>query len=660
MLEVDVVRRRRAPWVLVAVAAAVIVVVVATIVAVPKVFGSHTRPAARPFNIRSVGVACPTDHTWICGSIRVPLDRSSPRAGSLIVRYRVLPRTFATQQSAGTIVVVTGGPGSSSMSQHAWAQEAFQPLLHDHDLLLVDDRGTGASGAINCPQAQTSFSVSAIAQCRKILGSHAGDYSTVAAVDDLAAVLRRLHSRAVDLYGESYGTFFAQVFALRHPQHLERLVLDGALGLDPDPWRRDSLPAGLAAIRATCRANSVCRAAGDPVALIAKVLYFMRSEAPSDRISIDASELASLLVNAGRRGSAYRELPSALLSYLNGDHVPLLRLFDETTSGESGAGPASTGDSEGLLLAATCADEPQPFDLHAGLTEQKRQLDSAYAAVVAANSRTFLPFTPEEALSAGSPAALCLGWPPPARPPLGLSHQTFPDVPTLVLEGGLDTVTPPRVARAVAHEFRRSHYVEVPFVRHIAAFSDSSGCAASIATTFIRSRTIASDCLAQVAPPDQVNAFPELFGEQAPIQPLQVIDTAGRAAELSTDDLAVVATARDAIADVWRRWGPLGQQVGSGLRGGTFEAISPLVRGEFRVRLNGIKWSDDTAVSGALETSDTSGVMSGSVIVATPFRAPVKFDVRATRISQPGSLETLVGTLDGRRILLIVAAKLEF
>jgi hypothetical protein len=386
----------------------------------------------------------------------------------------------------------------------------------------------------------------------------------------------------------------------------------------------------------------------------------MRSEAPPDRISIGDSKLVSLLVNAGRRGSAYRELPSALLSYLNGDDVPLFRLFDETTSGGSGAGPTSTGGSVGLFLAATCADEPQLFDLHAGLTVQKRQLNSAYAAVVAANSRTFLPFTPEEALSGGTSLALCLGWPPPASPPLGLSHQTFPDVPTLVLEGGLDTVTPPRVARAVAHEFRHSHYVEVPFVRHVAAFNDSSGCAANIATTFIRSRTIDSDCLAHVAPPDQVNAFPELFGAQAPIQPLQAIDTAGHAAGLSADDLRTVATARDAIADVWRRWGPLGQEVGTGLRGGFFDTISPLVRGEFRVHLDGIQWTRDTAVSGELETSDVTDAMKGSVVVSTPWRADVRFEVRATRISQPGSRETIVGTLDGRKILLIVAAKLGF
>jgi pimeloyl-ACP methyl ester carboxylesterase len=654
MLETEVVaRRRRWPWVVIAIAIAI--AIATAIVVDANESGSHTRPAppSPPFNLRSVGRACPTDSTWVCGSIQVPLDRSTPRAGSITLRYRVKPRTLTTLESAGTIVVVDGGPGSASMSQYAWAETAFRSLLDDHDLLLVDDRGTGASGAIDCPKAQESFSAAAIAQCRKILGSHVGDYSTVAAVDDLDSVLTRIHSRAVDIYGESYGTFFAQVFALRHPQHLERLVLDGALPLDPDPWHVDSLPAGLAAVRATCNANPVCRASGD-MSLMTSVLFFMRNKAPAGYLADAARELASLLINAGRRNATYRELPSALRASIDGDDVPLTRLLDENEGVTFGSAPAPPTISSGLFLAATCADEPQPFDLHASLTVQRRQLNSSYAQVVASNPRTFLPFTAEEVLNGGGAPVLCLGWPAPTRPPVGTQHQTFPDVPTLVLEGGLDTVTPPATARAVGREFRHSRFVEVPFVGHVAALNDHSGCAATIAATFIRSKTIESSCLSHIAPPDQVDAFPELFGFQEPIHPLHAEESAG----LTADDLRIVATARDAIADVLRRWGPLGFYSGIGLRGGRFTTISPLVPGEFRVRLDQIAWTDDTAVSGELETSNTTAAMSGSVVVSTPFRADVKFDVSASRILQPGGRETFVGTLDGHKIHLTVAAKL--
>ena len=66
------------------------------------------------------------------------------------------------------------------MPQHAWAQKAFGTILDDHDLLLVDNRGTGASGAVNCQKAQQAFTTAAVAQCKAVLGRRADDYSTIA------------------------------------------------------------------------------------------------------------------------------------------------------------------------------------------------------------------------------------------------------------------------------------------------------------------------------------------------------------------------------------------------------------------------------------------------------------------------------------------------
>ena len=93
----------------------------------------------------------------------------------------------------------------------------------------------------------------------------ADDYGTVAAADDLrGGVDACCTPRHVDMYGESYGTFVAQVCALRHPEHLQRLVLDGPVPLDTEISMLDSLPAGLADLRVTCYADPICRASGDP------------------------------------------------------------------------------------------------------------------------------------------------------------------------------------------------------------------------------------------------------------------------------------------------------------------------------------------------------------------------------------------------------------
>ena len=47
---------------------------------------------------------------------------------------------------------------------------------------------------------------------------HASDLFTSAlAANDMAAIIEALGIKKVDLYGDSYGSFFAQTFASRYP-----------------------------------------------------------------------------------------------------------------------------------------------------------------------------------------------------------------------------------------------------------------------------------------------------------------------------------------------------------------------------------------------------------------------------------------------------------
>ena len=96
----------------------------------------------------------------------------------------------------------------------------YGPLLDRRNLLLVDQRGTGRSEPIDCPALQDlerSTTPTAAAACGGSSGDRADLYTTRCSADDLAAVDRGARLGPVDLYGDSYGTFFAQVFAGRHP-----------------------------------------------------------------------------------------------------------------------------------------------------------------------------------------------------------------------------------------------------------------------------------------------------------------------------------------------------------------------------------------------------------------------------------------------------------
>jgi pimeloyl-ACP methyl ester carboxylesterase len=615
-------RDRRWIWYLIA-----LVVIWAVLAFSSDVVGLFTHSDSKPFALRTVGKPCADDASWTCGSIVVPFDRASAAGGSLRVHFRVLPRELVDSPSAGMIVVVAGGPGQDSMSQAAWAHGTFRGFLTNHDLLLVDNRGTGTSDAINCPMLQAEqpdASVQAVAQCRALLGAHADDFSTSAAVDDLSAILARLHVGRIDLYGESYGTFFAQVFASRYPRVVQRLVLDGAYPLQVDPWRRDAIPTALAGLRAVCQADPICKASGDPVALVDRIVPALRartvrgttSDAFGRPVTIVGSvtDLAYALDEAGRNGTIYRELPAALAAatHTPADPIPLLRLLAERPEpvlAQFGAPDTATRLSIGLLVADTCADYPHPFTLTDPLAQQTNELAAARHAFLSTARNRFTPFEPNEAAPTD---AFCLGWPPPTNLPLPtLLSGRATIIPTVVLEGSLDTITPPPGARAVASQFHHSRYVEIPYVGHVTALSDKTHCAAGIAAQFLATGVIDTACATRTIAPPHVESFPRTMSEELPAA--TVLQTH---ATLSTDDRRIIATARDVITDCLWQWGTVGILSGPGLRGGTFAATGPLSFDPIDLNLDAIHWTADTTITGQLRVDPERDSVAGTITVS--------------------------------------------
>lgn len=107
---------------------------------------------------------CPDlEATW-CGDIDRPLDSSIPALGQIGIHFEWRPALHA---STGTIVAVEGGPGYASTLSRDYYIDLFEPLLQDHDLLIVDNRGTGQPGAIDCPglQSETGDYVKNVGKC---------------------------------------------------------------------------------------------------------------------------------------------------------------------------------------------------------------------------------------------------------------------------------------------------------------------------------------------------------------------------------------------------------------------------------------------------------------------------------------------------------------
>ena len=118
----------------------------------------------------------------------------------------------------------------------------------------------------------------AIGACGRKLGNTSDLYGSAFAVDDLAAVLNKLGIGRIDLYGDSYGTFFSQTFALRHPTRLRTLILDGGYFVGgTDPWYSDTNRALRHAFTVACDRSPACaRQPGRPMQRIAHLTRFLR------------------------------------------------------------------------------------------------------------------------------------------------------------------------------------------------------------------------------------------------------------------------------------------------------------------------------------------------------------------------------------------------
>jgi pimeloyl-ACP methyl ester carboxylesterase len=168
-----------------------------------------------------------------------------------------VPHRDTSVPSEGTILYNPGGPGEAVIAEAADVAEQLAPGLDRRDLLLVDPRGTGRSGAIACSALANIAPLlfmpherlnAAVGACGREPGPRAGLYGSAAVADDFDAVRAALGVDRVDLWGKSYGVYLMTVYAGRHPEHVRSLVLSGAFPIDFDVWGRDRLAASRRAI----------------------------------------------------------------------------------------------------------------------------------------------------------------------------------------------------------------------------------------------------------------------------------------------------------------------------------------------------------------------------------------------------------------------------
>lgn len=179
-----------------------------------------------------------------CGTYEVFEDRAT-KSGRTIKLKIVVLKALSKSPASDAIFILHGGPGAAATELVGMAYGGIlEPSRQDHDLVFIDQRGTGGSGALICdvgdnPQDLVTFfgdilPLDKVRACRQKLQAIADLrlYTTPIAMDDLDEVRAALGYEKIDLLGLSYGTFAAQIYMRRHPDHVRLAFLAGVATLD--------------------------------------------------------------------------------------------------------------------------------------------------------------------------------------------------------------------------------------------------------------------------------------------------------------------------------------------------------------------------------------------------------------------------------------------
>lgn len=626
--------------------------------AMAVVAGCGALRVAPPLALNSASNATPTlrvgsivlhrclDGDYYCGAVRVALDPAGRVPGKIDIAIAWLPRANHSLRAGGTIVAVEGGPGYPSIGSRSLYHALYSPLLQTRNMLLVDNRGTGRSHAIVCEPLQRAalMELRQITRCGHQLGRTSDLYGTAIAADDLATVLSALRIPKIDIYGDSYGSFFVQAFAGRHPDRVRSIVLDGAYQVTGgSPWYPSTGPELRYAFNAVCARSPVCAGLrGSSLDRIERLLAKLRA----DRGRVTPSDVAFIMDSAGLDPLAFRDLDAAARAYVDArDADPLERLVDETYAEEEGAGGRARSYSQGLFVAASCADNPQAYNMrlqppqrirawHQTLERKRDNLPTLYA-----------PFTLNEFLGIPIDYAylpLCTTWPVasrqhPAGEPVPPGTR-FPDVPVLVLNGDLDTITTPAEGTRAAQLFPRATHVIVANTGHVTALDDFYGCASGIVRRFGQTGKVDAQCASQVPALHLVPAFSRTLDEVEPAKPAP-----GNRAPAQA--LRAGAAAVLGAADVLARSYEFGLSAGSGLRGGSYSALP--TNAMDRAMLSGIRWTNDLAVWGTARFDARNASAHAHLILQGASAGTLEAAWATVGSSARAQLD---GTIDGYRL----------
>lgn len=441
-----------------------------------------------------------------CGYLIVPEDRSNPDSPTIQLAYAVLYAP-SEQVQPDPVIYLSGGPGGNAVGEiDGWVDTSY---LQDRDLILLDQRGTGYSEpSLNCPEVEDGED-DATQACHDRLIDEGVDlqaYNSLENAADVADLRVALGYDEWNLYGVSYGTRLALTVMRDHPEGVRSVVIDSVYPPEINSWEEygQNTADEFNTLFQGCAADPSC---SDAYPNLEETFYNTVNELNAEPAQYEGIDYTTGdNVEQTMSGDQYIDrvfqllystesipyLPWVMEEVANGNYIALDDLESggmiETGNRRQSPDQEDVSDSEGMNMSVECQEEVAFLDEATALANVPAQPAELHDNSVNAIQGTFSD---------------CQIW--NVAPADQIETQpVVSDIPTLVVAGEYDPITPARWAQSAASYLPNSYFFLFPGAGH--GVIDINDCSKSIMQAFLDDPTQEPDgsCIADIGEPQWV------------------------------------------------------------------------------------------------------------------------------------------------------------
>lgn len=195
-----------------------------------------------------------------CGYVTVPEFHDRATETTFKIAFVLLEST-GDRNNSTPLIMERGGPGASSFARirHFVPEGILLPLQTQRDILFVEQRGAYYSQPyLPCDRNESPTN------CKKRWEQEGIDldaFNMVQHANDIAFVTQSLGYNRFNYYGTSYASQLALYILRQHPQKLHTMILDSTIAADSDigAYQFPSLSRALRNIFRACDRDRLCQ-----------------------------------------------------------------------------------------------------------------------------------------------------------------------------------------------------------------------------------------------------------------------------------------------------------------------------------------------------------------------------------------------------------------